>query len=96
MDYTITLTDTEKKSMEYITTDVDDWITKNSSTRISYSERRAEYVNGSTGNGGYYSDWCTLIVSLSANDYVWVQCRIASREVHNNPDYSTFSGTLLG
>ena len=27
MDYTITLTDTEKKSMDYITTDIDDWIT---------------------------------------------------------------------
>lgn len=27
MDYTITLTDTEKKSMEYIALDVDAWIT---------------------------------------------------------------------
>ena len=27
MNYTITLTDTEKKSMDYITTDIDDWIT---------------------------------------------------------------------
>tara|TARA_R100000773_G_C4206279_1_gene107080 strand:- start:69 stop:332 length:264 start_codon:yes stop_codon:yes gene_type:complete len=27
MDYTITLTDTEKKSMEYVALDVDDWIT---------------------------------------------------------------------
>lgn len=27
MDYTITLTDTEKKSMEYISLDVDAWIT---------------------------------------------------------------------
>ena len=26
MDYTITLTDTEKKSMEYVTSDVKDWI----------------------------------------------------------------------
>ena len=27
MDYTITLTDTEKKSMDYITTDIHAWIT---------------------------------------------------------------------
>ena len=27
MDYTITLTDTEKKSMEYIAADVDTWLT---------------------------------------------------------------------
>lgn len=27
MDYTITLTDTEKKSMEYVALDVDAWIT---------------------------------------------------------------------
>ena len=27
MDYTITLTDTQTKSMEYITPDVDEWIT---------------------------------------------------------------------
>jgi len=26
MNYTITLTDTEKKCMDYITTDIDDWI----------------------------------------------------------------------
>lgn len=27
MDYTVTLTDTEKTAMEYIAADVDDWIT---------------------------------------------------------------------
>ena len=27
MDYTITISDTEKKAMEYITADVDEWIT---------------------------------------------------------------------
>ena len=27
MDYTITLTDTQKKSLEYVTADIDDWIT---------------------------------------------------------------------
>ena len=33
MDYTITLTDTEKKSMDYITTDIDDWITNAAKNR---------------------------------------------------------------
>ena len=33
MDYTITLTDTEKKSMEYIAVDVDEWITNAAKNR---------------------------------------------------------------
>ena len=33
MDYTITLTETEKKSLEYITSDVDDWITNAATAR---------------------------------------------------------------
>lgn len=33
MDYTITLTETEKKAMEYITHDVDDWITNTATAR---------------------------------------------------------------
>lgn len=33
MDYTITLSDTEKKCMEYIAVDVDDWITNAATNR---------------------------------------------------------------
>ena len=33
MNYTITLTDTEKKSMDYITTDINDWITNAAQNR---------------------------------------------------------------
>lgn len=33
MNYTITLTDTEKKSMEYIAVDVDEWITNAATNR---------------------------------------------------------------
>ena len=33
MDYTITLTDTEKKSMEYIAVDIDAWITNAATNR---------------------------------------------------------------
>ena len=33
MDYTITLSETEKKSMEYIAVDVDEWITNAATNR---------------------------------------------------------------
>ena len=33
MDYTITLTDTEKTAMEYIAADVDEWITNAATNR---------------------------------------------------------------
>ena len=33
MDYTITLTDTEKKSMDYVALDVDEWITNAAQNR---------------------------------------------------------------
>lgn len=35
MDYTITLTETEKKAMEYITPDVVDWITNSVKVRAN-------------------------------------------------------------
>ena len=40
MNYTITLTDTEKKCMDYITADIDDWIKNavNNRARISKEE----------------------------------------------------------
>lgn len=41
MDYTITLTETEKKSMEYITHDVDDWITNAAKERARIAK---EYI----------------------------------------------------
>ena len=38
MDYTITLTETEKKAMEYITHDVDDWITNAAIERARHAK----------------------------------------------------------
>ena len=40
MNYTITLTDTEKKCMDYITTDIDDWIANavNNRARLAKEE----------------------------------------------------------
>ena len=40
MDYTITLTDTEKKSMDYITTDIDDWITNAAKNRARIAKEK--------------------------------------------------------
>ena len=35
MDYTITITDTQKKGLEYIAADIDDWITNAATARAS-------------------------------------------------------------
>ena len=45
MDYTITLTDTEKKSMEYIAADVDDWITNVSTNRARLAKEEIISLN---------------------------------------------------
>ena len=61
----------------------------------AYSMRRAEYVNGTTGNGGYYSDFCFHDVKLNANDYISIYCQVGY-QVHGNERYSSFYGHLLG
>lgn len=38
MDYTITITETEKKSLEYITHDVDSWITNAATARAKIAK----------------------------------------------------------
>ena len=45
MDYTITLTDTEKKSMDYITTDIDDWITNAAQNRARIAKEEIISLN---------------------------------------------------
>ena len=45
MNYTITLTDTEKKSMEYIAADVDDWITNVSTNRARLAKEEIISLN---------------------------------------------------
>jgi len=45
MDYTITLTDTEKKSMEYIAVDVDDWITNAATNRARIAKEEIIALN---------------------------------------------------
>jgi len=45
MDYTITLTDTEKKSMEYLTADVDEWITNAATNRARIAKEEILALN---------------------------------------------------
>ena len=45
MNYTITLTDTEKKSMDYITTDIDDWITNAAKNRARMAKEQIISLN---------------------------------------------------
>jgi len=45
MDYTITLTDTEKKSIEYIAVDVDKWITNAAQNRARIAKEEILALN---------------------------------------------------
>jgi len=45
MDYTITLSDTEKKSLEYIATDVDEWITSTATNRARIAKEEIIALN---------------------------------------------------
>jgi len=60
-----------------------------------YSWRRAEYENGFTGNGGYYSDFASTQFYLSANDTVSIRVKY-TQTIHGNQEYTTFSGYLIG
>ena len=45
MDYTITLTDTEKKSMEFVAVDVDVWITNAAKERARVAKEEIISIN---------------------------------------------------
>ena len=64
-------------------------------TRVIFSAKRAEYVDGYTGNSGYYVDHAQTIVSCNANDFITVNSN-RLMPVHGNPTYSVFYGYLLG
>ena len=65
-------------------------------TRMNYSARRAEYVDGYTGNIGYYVDHSTIMLDCAANDYVTVHNNRSGIGVHGNPTYTYFQGYLIG
>jgi hypothetical protein len=60
-----------------------------------YSFQRGEYVDGTTGNGGYYADFGTYQIYLEANEFVTIRNRLAGLQVHGNQYYTTFSGCLI-
>lgn len=66
------------------------------SSRVTYSFKRAEYVDGYTGNGGYYTDHASALVKMSAQEYIWCRMNYASIGIHGNTAYSWFSAYLLG
>ncbi len=50
MDYTVTLTDTEKKCMDYVTSNIDEWITNAAQNRANIAKQEilaanTEYCN---------------------------------------------------
>ncbi len=45
MDYTITLTDTEKKCMDYVTSDIDEWITNAAQNRANIAKQEILAAN---------------------------------------------------
>ena len=53
MDYTVTLTDTEKKCMDYVTSNIDEWITNAAQDRAYIAKQEiisanAEYCNSNS------------------------------------------------
>ena len=73
----------------------DCWTIQLNNGVVGYSGRRGEYIDGTTGNGGYYTDWNTFILQLAANDYVTIN-NARGLNVHGNAAYTTFSGYLIG
>jgi len=75
---------------------MDDAFTINvNGTTSSYSWRRATYISGTTGIGGYYTDFGTYMLNLSAGDYVTIVNRY-DLTVHGNENYTWFAGYLVG
>jgi hypothetical protein len=62
---------------------------------VAYDFRRAEYVAGTTGNGGYYVTNANILLNLAANDTVSIR-NFRNLTVHGNPNFSWFVGYLLG
>lgn len=61
----------------------------------AYSFRRAAYIANTTGIGGYYVDNATVLLNLSAGQYVEVVNRY-NLTIHGNQSYCYFQGYLVG
>lgn len=65
-------------------------------TFTTYSFRRANFNEGTTGSSAYFADHAHVFIPLGANDYVTVNNAYAGRIIHGNSKYSWFAGYLLG
>ena len=63
---------------------------------VSYDRRRAEYINGETGQGGYFSTHTSVILDMAAGSSVYVRNQRSGLEVHGNVNYTYFQGYLIG
>ena len=72
----------------------DSWRFGINGNQKSYSERRSNYVVGSTGGGGYFTDFGSDIFDLAQGDYVTVIGK-RTRTIHGNEHYCRFSGAQL-
>ena len=70
------------------------WIYKNGALMV-YGNRRAFYVDNSTGASNYFTDHTSVILDLAANDYVTVN-NARNYTVHGNANYTWFMGYLIG
>ena len=64
-------------------------------TLVSYDARRAEYIAGETGNGGYYGAFTTVMVDMAANSSVYIRNN-RNLTVHGNANFTFFQGYLIG
>ena len=62
---------------------------------VSYDARRAEYVNGTTGNSGYYGAFTTVMVNMAAGGSCYVRNK-NNFTVHGNRNFTYFQGYLIG
>jgi hypothetical protein len=62
----------------------------------AYDERRAEYVNGTTGNDGYYGTWIHTQLYMNSGDYVSVVNYNRFAGLHGNQRFTWFAGFLIG
>ena len=76
----------------------DAWRFRKNTTDLHYDNRRAEYVDGSTGNSGYYTTHQSAMMELAANDTfgVYVLPNSAAQTVHGNTNFTYFQGFLIG
>ena len=62
---------------------------------VNYDIRRAEYVAGTTGSGGYYSAFSTCMLNMAANSSVYVRNRVALT-LTGNTNFCYWQGYLIG